>query len=217
MLLLTVAGQSTHYERGSNETTRVLRLKDGQWTEGSRMPLKVGGATGVMVRGKLIVIGGAFWTEDGDNIEGLNETTLEYDLEMDSWATLKTAGRFTPRSSASAVVLGSKVYLVGGDEHGVHLARHLAHALPLDILELNPADESVDGTWSTGPPLPTCPRLVAGNHRHLAETPGVGVISGRIVVVDCFQSYVLHGGLEWRIEAALHGTHQYVAAVSVRV
>lgn len=54
MLLLTAAGQSArYYERGSHETTRLLRLKDGQWTEGSRMPLEVSGVTGTMVRGKL--------------------------------------------------------------------------------------------------------------------------------------------------------------------
>lgn len=143
-----------------------------KWNKKKRMPLPGHHLAVTETGGKIYVFGGGARTEaTGGNWVPINNA-WEYDPTTDIWKALPPMP--TPRGAAGAVVVGRKIYVIGGA--GMHpgqsptaagLSAQVAHrALPT-----NEAYDLDTGKWETKSPMPT-------SRNHLA----LGVINGKIYV-----------------------------------
>ncbi len=88
--------------------------------------------TSSAVNGKIYVIGGVL-----DDSMGKVVTTVQmFDPSTSVWSTLNTTGSFTPRFGHVAVVVGSKIYCIGGETSG-------------PVLTTNDVFDVSTNTWST--------------------------------------------------------------------
>ncbi|MEA2701088.1 MAG: hypothetical protein QOI66_5359 [Myxococcales bacterium] len=122
------------------------------WQTLAELPMAVGYATGAVVNNQLWVMGGSTDFSRTDQV-------WTFDIAGGQWTT-KTDPLPVGLSSATADVLGGRIYLIGGI--ATSIGRINGDTLVLDL-----ATE----TWTTMTPLPT-PRFAMGS----------GVIDGRIYV-----------------------------------
>lgn len=89
----------------------VLHAQSGSWTTASSDGFVGGyGLASAEIGGKIYVTGGSV---NGTQSGGFN-TLQMYDPSTDVWSTPVTTGTFTPRDRLCAVVVGGKIYTLGG-------------------------------------------------------------------------------------------------------
>ena len=81
------------------------------WTDKKNMQIPAHHAAAVALNGKIYVFGG-FVGRPGTKVWQPIPSAMLYDPETDSWKEL--APMPTPRGSAQAVVVGGKIYVIGG-------------------------------------------------------------------------------------------------------
>lgn len=138
----------------SSSLSFVEGVENSTWELGSDMPVSKTEITGALLDGKIYVIGGADYREDG----ALNTVEI-YDPEDDEW----TEGTPLPYDldHAPSVIYDGKIYVVGG---------FLQDKITTDkMLVYNPVTDQ----WTEGTPLPE-PRCC-----HVAE-----VVYGTIYVIS---------------------------------
>lgn len=91
-----------------------------------------------MVGDKIYVIGGYFVKDNKSHVLASNEC---YDPETDTWTVLRPMSR--PRSGAAAVVVGNKIYVIGGVDESQ------------SFVALNECYDPKTDKWRTLAPMPT--------------------------------------------------------------
>ncbi len=104
----------------------IYDANEAQWRQGPDMPAARAGHAMVTYEDQLYVIGG----------QGASATTVhKFDVADESWSTT-THKMAAPRAAASAVVLGNRVFLIGGIESGKSVSR------TVEVLDLSSGAKS---------------------------------------------------------------------------
>lgn len=111
-----------------------------------------------VVDGKIYVIGGYVTV----GVPGTVDAVEVYNPANDTWQTPTTTGTYTPRGGASASVVGSKIYVIGGQDNS---------GTAVNTVEVF---DTKTNTWSK----PTVAGAFTARHRHVA-----GVIFDKLIVV----------------------------------
>jgi N-acetylneuraminic acid mutarotase len=139
-------------------TRRVVRydISADRWREVAPLPIAVNHPGVTALDGRVYVYGGN-WPRPGRSRERKTDNLYRYTPARDRWARLEDAP--TARGAMGFVGIGDRLYAAGG---------YTQTNFSLRTLEIY---DVTDGTWRSGPPMPT-----GRNH------VGAAVLGGRMVV-----------------------------------
>jgi len=144
-----------------------------KWTKKKSMPVPAHHAAITEYHGKLYIFGGfTFYAVPNQTFGGWEpvDNAWEYDPAADSWKAL--APLPTKRGSPVAIMLGGKIYVIGGASNQGSNAPAIFPTGPARSLTVNEAYDPETNKWETRNPMPT-PR----NHAY------AGAVSGKIYVI----------------------------------
>ncbi len=143
------------------------------WTEKKNMQIPAHHVAAVALNGKIYVFGG-FVGRPGTKVWQPIPSAMLYDPETDSWKEL--APMPTPRGSAQAVVVGGKIYVIGGAHAnipGKSMTEPLWVGVPQIVVGTVEEYDPATNTWRTRAPMPT------GRNHFLAA-----VVDGKIYAIN---------------------------------
>jgi N-acetylneuraminic acid mutarotase len=142
-------------------------------TEKKNMLIPAHHAAAVTLNGKIYVFGG-FVGRPGTKVWQPIPSAMLYDPETDSWKEL--APMPTPRGSAQAVVVGGKIYVIGGAHAnipGKPMTEPLWVGVPQIVVGTVEEYDPATNTWRSRAPMPT------GRNHFLAT-----VVDGKIYAIN---------------------------------
>jgi N-acetylneuraminic acid mutarotase len=146
------------------------------WTDRKAMQIPAHHASAVALDGKIYVFGGFVGRPGGRAWQPI-ASTMQYDPEADSWKEL--APMPTPRGAAQAVVVGGKIYVIGGAHAnipGKPKNEPLWAGVPQIVVGTVEEYDPATNTWRTRAPMPT-----GRNHFLAAAVDGkIYTINGRL-------------------------------------
>ncbi|WP_036698251.1 Kelch repeat-containing protein [Paenibacillus taiwanensis] len=116
--------------------TYVYDTAPDNWLEKKAMPSIRAGATASVFKGKIYVFGGYY--DLNGKVERTNKVEV-YDPKLDSWS--QAADMPTPRSWASSIVIGDKIYVIGGGDN-------------TNALSVTESFDPITNTWSKKASMP---------------------------------------------------------------
>lgn len=137
---------------GADEETlpivEIYDVRTDTWAEGASIPTPRGWAGGVLLDGRIYIIGGkTVRTEEekkrtGSDVQYKVRTEVEaLDVSTQTWASCAPLSE--PKAGLSAVVCNGRIYALGGN--------NMAKGGLCDTVEVY---DPAKNTWSFGPPLP---------------------------------------------------------------
>ena len=144
-----------------------------KWTKKKDMPLAAHHLASVGYKGKLYVFGGAAQIKPGGDTWVPLDNVWEYDLDKDTWKTL--APMPTKRGSAVAVLVGDRIYVMGGAGYHPNEKRTefgLGANVPHRAMNSNEVYDPATNTWEKRSPMPT-------GRNHISA----GAVNGKIYVL----------------------------------
>jgi N-acetylneuraminic acid mutarotase len=164
------------YDGANVQARGIVNVYDAEadtWTEKKNMQIPAHHASAVELNGKIYVFGG-FVGRPGTKVWQPIASAMMYDPEADSWKEL--APMPTPRGSAQAVVVGSKIYVIGGAHAnipGKPMTEPLWAGIPQIVVGTVEEYDPATNTWRTRAPMPT------GRNHFFA-----GVVDGKIYAIN---------------------------------
>ncbi len=132
--------------RDLHDTDKHFYWDGKYWEDAAPVPTARNSAAGAAIDGKLYVVGGRVWpfskTNNDPQVTGNLNVVERYDVESDSWETLRPLPK--PMGGHGAAALGGKLYVFGGEEFDGE-----AHALS-DAFVYDPATD----VWEAIDPMP---------------------------------------------------------------
>jgi len=146
------------------------------WTDKKNMLIPAHHAAAVALDGKIYIFGG-FVGRPGTKVWQPIPSAVMYDPEADSWKEL--APMPTPRGSAQAVVVGGKIYVIGGAHAnipGKSMAEPLWVGVPQIVVGTVEEYDPSSNTWRSRATMPT-----GRNHFLAAAVDGkIYAVNGRL-------------------------------------
>ncbi len=132
-------------------TTFVYTPETNSWTKGIDMPTPRGEHVSAVVDGKIYLIGGRVGkTPKSKHFENLIDTKINevFNPKTNSWSRVANAP--TARNSAAAVVIGKKIYVIGGRQNQKGLDGKY-RLINLNVLEVYDTETN---TWESKASIP---------------------------------------------------------------
>ncbi|HEY5217605.1 MAG TPA: kelch repeat-containing protein [Pseudolabrys sp.] len=167
------------YDGANVQARGIVNVYDAAsdtWTEKKSMQIPAHHASAVELNGKIYVFGGFVW-RPGTKVWQPISSAMMYDPDADSWKEL--APMPTPRGSAQAVVVGGKIYVIGGAHAnipGKPMTEPLWAGVPQIVVGTVEEYDPTTNTWRARAPMPT-----GRNHFYAGAVDGkIYAINGRL-------------------------------------